>query len=362
MSDAAIDPLFDRLLEQGRLATSTSRRAIRRCCAFAASSSPTATARCRATTSRRCCCRCCSPTQRTQFEATGDLDFAHAHGTKARFRANYLRKLTGTGAVFRAIPTIIKTLDELGVPPGVRKLAELRAGLVLVTGPTGSRQVDDARRDDRSHQPHALGPHPHDRGSGRVRAPAAQVPRSRTRRSASTCRSFLDAIRSAGRENADVILVGELRGAETMKAALQLASFGILIFATVHTNSAAATIDRYVNAFPAEQQPQIRGLLADSLAGVVAQQLLAKADGAGRVAAHEILIGIARARVADPRGQDAADRRLHPVRASRGHAADGLALERLVKAGTVKAEAALEKALDKEGFAKAVGLKAQLAP
>src|SRR6185436_15847002 len=103
--------------------------------------------------------------------------------------------------------------------------------------------------------------------------------------------SFLEAIRSAGRENADVILVGELRGAETMKAALQLASFGILIYATVHTNSAAATIDRYVNAFPADQQPQIRGLLADSLAGVVAQQLVPKADGAGRVAAHEILLG-----------------------------------------------------------------------
>src|SRR5262249_56852552 len=103
--------------------------------------------------------------------------------------------------------------------------------------------------------------------------------------------SFLDAIRSAGRENADVILVGELRGAETMKAALQLASFGILIYATVHTNSAAATIDRYVNAFPAEQQPQIRGLLADSLAGVVAQQLLRRADVKGRVAAHASLLG-----------------------------------------------------------------------
>ena len=104
--------------------------------------------------------------------------------------------------------------------------------------------------------------------------------------------SFLEAIRSAGRENADIILVGELRGAETMKAALQLASFGVLIFATVHTNSAASTIDRFVNAFPAEQQPQIRGLLADSLSGVVAQQLVKKADGSnGRVAVHEILLG-----------------------------------------------------------------------
>ena len=174
--------------------------------------------------------------------------------------------------------------------------------------------------------------------------------------------TFLDAIRSAGRENADVILVGELRGAETMKAALQLASFGILIFATVHTNSAAATIDRYVNAFPAEQQPQIRGLLADSLAGVVAQQLLAKADGGGRVAAHEILIGSSRSSSLIREGKTQQIAELHPAGMSEGMQPMDLALERLVKAGTVKAEAALEKALDKEAFAKAVGLKAQLAP
>ena len=220
--------------------------------------------------------------------------------------------------------------------------------------PDRQRQVDDARRDDRSHQPHALRPHPHDRGSGRVRAPAAQVPRSRTRRSASTCRAFLDAIRSAGRENADVILVGELRGAETMKAALQLASFGILIFATVHTNSAAATIDRYVNAFPADQQPQIRGLLADSLAGVVAQQLLAEGRRRGPRRRARDPARQPRARVADPRGQDPADRRATSRPASpRACSRWTSSLEKLVRAGHgERAEAALEKALDKDGFAK----------
>jgi twitching motility protein PilT len=301
------------------------------------------------------------PQQRAQFEDTGDLDFAHAHGTKARFRANYLRKLTGTGAVFRAIPTIIKSLDELGVPPGVRKLSDLRAGLVLVTGPTGSGKSTTLA---------AMIDHINRTRSGHILTiedPVEFVHQPRKclvthKEVGEHVPSFLDAIRSAGRENADVILVGELRGAETMKAALQLASFGILIYATVHTNSAAATIDRYVNAFPAEQQPQIRGLLADSLAGVVAQQLLAKADGAGRVAAHEILIGSLALSSLIREGKTQQIGGYIHAGMTEGMQPMDLALERLVKAGTVKAEAALEKALDKEGFAKAVGLKAQLAP
>ena len=292
-----------------------------------------------------------SPDQRTTFESTGDLDFAHAHGAKARFRANYLRKLTGTGAVFRAIPTTIKTLDELGVPAGIRKLADLRAGLVLVTGPTGSGKSTTLA---------AMIDHINRTRSGHILTiedPVEFVHQPRKcfvthKEVGEHVPTFLDAIRSAGRENADVILVGELRGAETMKAALQLASFGILIYATVHTNSAAATIDRYVNAFPADQQAQIRGLLADSLAGVVAQQLLPKADGAGRVAVHEILLGsLALASVIrESKTQQIAS--LIQQGQSEGMQAMDAALEKLVRAGTVKAEAAWEKALDKEGFAK----------
>jgi twitching motility protein PilT len=292
--------------------------------------------------------------QRATFEATGDLDFAHAHGTRARFRANYLRKLTGVGAVFRAIPTIIKTLDELGVPPGVRKLAELRAGLVLVTGPTGSGKSTTlaAMLDhiNRTRSGHIL----------TIEDPVEFV--HQPRQCAITHKevgehvpSFLDAIRSAGRENADVILVGELRGAETMKAALQLASFGILIYATVHTNSAGATIDRYVNAFPADQQPQIRGLLADSLVGVVAQQLLPKSDGKGRVAAHEVLLGsLALASlIREGKTQQIAGY----IQAGVGEGMQGMdaALEKLVAAGAVKAKDALDKALDKDAFTKAMG-------
>ncbi len=292
-----------------------------------------------------------SSDQRTLFESSGDLDFAHAHGTKARFRANYLKKLTGTGAVFRAIPTTIKSLDDLGVPPGIRKLADLKNGLVLVTGPTGSGKsttlaamIDHINRTRSGHiltieDPVEFVHHPR-KCFITHKEVGIHVP------------TFVDAIRSAGRENADVILVGELRGSETMKAALQLASFGILIYATVHTNSAAATIDRYVNAFPADQQPQIRGLLADSLAGVVAQQLVPKADGAGRVAAHEILLGS---------GALASLIREGKTQQIGGYIQTGIAdgmqpmdgsLEKLVRAGTVTPEAALEKALDKDHFAK----------
>ncbi len=216
--------------------------------------------------------------QRAQFERTGDLDFAHQHGTRARFRCNFMRKTTGPGAVFRIIPSKIKSLDDLNVPAGIRKLAELRAGLVLVTGPTGSGKSTTLA---------AMVDHINQNRNGHILTiedPIEFVHQPRKclithKEVGDHVPTFLDAIRSAGRENADVILVGELRGAETMKAALQLASFGVLIFATVHTNSAAATIDRFVNAFPADQQSQIRGLLADSLSGWSRSSSCARATG-----------------------------------------------------------------------------------
>jgi len=299
--------------------------------------------------------------QRRRFETTGDLDFAYALGTRARFRVNYLRKTTGTGGVFRVIPTQIKTLGELGVPPGVRKLADVTAGLVLVTGPTGSGKsttlaamIDHINRERQGHimtieDPIEFVHHPQ-RCMITHKEVGVHVP------------TFLDAIRSAGRENADVILVGELRGAETMKAALQLASFGIVIYATVHTNSAGATIDRYVNAFPADQQPQVRGLLADSLAGIVAQQLLPRADGTGRVAAHEILLGshALSALVRESKTQQIAS--LIQSGVSEGMQAMDTALERLVTAGTVTAQDALGKALDKDMFARVPVVARGLAP
>jgi twitching motility protein PilT len=302
-----------------------------------------------------------SPAQLAHFRAGGDLDFAYGYGTKARFRANYLRKVMGMGAVFRTIPSKILTLDELGVPAGIRKLSELRAGLVLVTGPTGSGKsttlaamIDHINATRAGHILTIEDPvefvHQPKRSLVTHKEVGDQVP------------SFIEAIRSAGRENADVILVGELRGAETMKAALQLASFGILIFATVHTNSAAATIDRFVNAFPADQQPSIRGLLADSLAGVVAQQLLKKADGQGRVAAHEILIGNLALASLIREGKTSQIGSFVQSGQSEGMQAMDAALEKLVTSGAVKAHDALEKALEKEAFSKIPAVARELSP
>jgi twitching motility protein PilT len=299
--------------------------------------------------------------QAAQFAATGDLDFAHAHGSRARFRANYLRKTTGPGAVFRAIPSEILSLDSLGVPAGIRKLAELRAGLVLVTGPTGSGKSTTLA---------AMIDHINRTRSGHILTiedPVEFVHQPRKclvthKEVGDHVPSFLEAIRSAGRENADVILVGELRGAETMKAALQLASFGILIYATVHTNSASATIDRFVNAFPAEQQPQIRGLLADSLAGVVAQQLLRRADVKGRVAAHEILLGNYALSSLIREGKASQIASFIQSSAGDGMQAMDTALERLVSAGQITAKDALDKALDKDSFAKLPSVARGLGP
>jgi twitching motility protein PilT len=288
---------------------------------------------------------------RRVFDATGDLDWAYQYDTRGRFRVSYFRKTTGIGGVFRSIPSKIATLDDLAVPTGVRKLVETRSGLVLVTGPTGSGKTTTLAamidQINRTRPVRIL----------TIEDPIEFVHKSRKalvthKEIGHHVPSFVDAIRSAARENPDVILVGELRDSETMKAALQLASFGILIYATVHTNSAAGTIDRYVNAFPADQQAQIRGLLADSLAGVVAQQLLPKADGQGRIAVHEILLGtLALASVIrESKTQQIAS--LIQQGQSEGMQGMDTALEKLVRAGTVKAEAAWEKALDKEGFAK----------
>jgi len=292
-----------------------------------------------------------SPAQRAHFASERDLDFAYAYGDKARFRGNYLGKTTGTGAVFRTIPTTILTLDELGVPPGVRKLAELTAGLVLVTGPTGSGKsttlaamIDQINRTRRGHILTIEDPvefvHQSKQCLVTHKEVGVHVP------------SFVEAIRSAGRENADVILVGELRGAETMKLALQLASFGILILATVHTNSAAATIDRFVNAFPADQQPQIRGLLADSLVGVVAQQLLRRADHSGRIAAHEILVG--NLALASLIREGKTNQIGSFIQSGQADGMQGMdtTLARMVQNGEVTASDALDKAIDKDGFAK----------
>jgi twitching motility protein PilT len=292
-----------------------------------------------------------TPDQKKTILEVQDLDFAYAYEQKARFRANYFYKVTGLGGVFRTIPTKILTLDDLKCPPAIRKLAERRSGLVLVTGPTGSGKSTTlaamVNHINATRACHVL----------TIEDPVefVHVPQkaSVTHREIGVHAStYAHAIRSAGREDPNVILIGELRTNETMKLALQLASFGILVFATIHTNSAAATIDRIVNAFPSDDQPQVRGMLAESLMGIVAQQLLRTADGKRRVAAHEILIGSPALASMIRENKTFQIPNLMQVGQGQGMQTMDIALERYVRDGTIAPETALEKAIDKESFAK----------
>lgn len=305
--------------------------------------------------------------QREQYARERDLDFAYAlpdstapgGPAKARFRCNYLWKYTGPGAVFRTIPSKILSAEQLGLPPIVIELSKRRAGLILVTGPTGSGKSTTLAAMlhyiNHNRPGHIL----------TIEDPVEFVHQGAKclithREVGEDSPSFADAIRSAGRENADVILVGELRGPETMRLALQLASYGVLIFATVHTNSAAATIDRFINVFPAGQQPAIRGMLAESLAGVVAQQLLKRADGKGRIAAHEILIGTNAVSTCIRENRTSMIDSTIQAGGRDGMQGMDATLDRLVREGLVRAEDALEKAIDKHGFAKLPHVRSQL--
>lgn len=224
-----------------------------------------------------------------EYQRTGDLDFAIAVAGVARFRGNYLRQEHGPSAVFRTIPERIATLEELALPPVLARLADLRSGLVLVTGPTGSGKsttlaaiIDRINRTSARHIVTIEEPvefvHTNQRSIFSQREVGADTV------------SFAAALRAAIRQDADVILVGEMRDLETISLALKAAEMGALVFGTLHTNSAAKTIDRLIDVFPADEQPQARLSLSESLAAIVAQLLLPRADGSGRVAVHEILL------------------------------------------------------------------------
>ena len=224
------------------------------------------------------------------FLDTHDLDFAHAFGDEARFRVNFFQQMRGMGAVFRMIPTRIQTPDQLGLPAVIVKLTEAKKGLILVTGPTGSgKSTTLASMIDvinQNRQAHIL----------TVEDPIEFVHENKKclvtqREIGAHTDSFGAALRVAGRQDPDIILIGEMRDLETIALALTSAELGLLVFATLHTNSASKTIDRIVDVFPFDQQDQVRGMLAESLKGVVAQQLLRTADGKGRVGAYEVLVG-----------------------------------------------------------------------
>ena len=223
------------------------------------------------------------------FERHDSADFAYMVPDLARFRVNVFRHLNGMGAVFRAIPSRAKSLEELDMPPAVHNLARSTNGLILVTGKTGSGKsttlaamVDAINRRIKGHVLTIEDPieFVHSRKNCLIsqREVGTHSP------------SFAAALQSALREDPDVVLVGEMRDLETIAIAVTAAEMGILVMGTLHTNGAAPTVDRIVNAFPAEKQPHIRTMLSTSLRGVISQQLLPRKDGKGRVPAMEILI------------------------------------------------------------------------
>ncbi|MGA2709986.1 MAG: type IV pilus twitching motility protein PilT [Steroidobacteraceae bacterium] len=226
---------------------------------------------------------------RERFEEKDGTDFAYTIPEVARFRVNVMRHLNGIGAVFRVIPSSARTAEELNLPPAVRQLSRASNGLILVTGKTGSGKsttlaalIDDINTREKGHILTIEDPieFVHKRKSCLIsqREIGVHAP------------SFAAALHSALREDPDVILVGELRDLETMSIAVTAAETGILVMGTLHTNGAAATVDRMVNAFPADKQPHVRTMLSTSLRGVVSQQLVPRADKQGRVAALEILV------------------------------------------------------------------------
>src|SRR5881409_1852059 len=233
--------------------------------------------------------RILSSEQQKQFELKRQLDFSHSIPGLARFRVNVYFQRESIGAAFRLIPAELKTLEELGIPSSLHRLAEKPRGIVLVTGPTGSGKsttlaalIDEINRNRSEHILTVEDPieflHKHKRCIVNQREIGPDAT------------SFGEALKAALREDPDVILVGEMRDLATISTALTAAETGHLVFGTLHTQSAPSTIDRIIDVFPPEGQEQVRIMIAMSLQGVVTQALLPTADGAGRIAALEVLL------------------------------------------------------------------------
>jgi twitching motility protein PilT len=231
-----------------------------------------------------------SDAQRKVFEENLEVDFSFEIPNLARFRVNAFNQDRGAAAVFRTIPSRVLSLDELGAPKIFADLALKPRGLVLVTGPTGSGKSTTLA---------GMVNHVNDNLLGHVLTvedPIEFVHESKKclinqRELGPQTLSFANALRSALREDPDVILVGEMRDLETIRLALTAAETGHLVFGTLHTSSAAKTIDRIVDVFPAAEKDMTRSMLSESLVAVISQSLLKKKDGSGRVAAHEIMLG-----------------------------------------------------------------------
>lgn len=227
--------------------------------------------------------------QKRQFVENWELDCSYQIAGLARFRVNVFMQRRGMGGVFRVIPEVIKTIDELGLPPSLHNMIDAPRGLVLVTGPTGSGKSTTLaaliHTINVSRKEHII----------TIEDPIEFVHENRgclinQREVSSHTKSFSNALKASLREDPDIILVGELRDLETIQLAITAAETGHLVFGTLHTNSAPKTVDRIIDVFPDSQQEQIRAMLAESLRGVIAQSLFKRVDKPGRIAAIEVLV------------------------------------------------------------------------
>jgi twitching motility protein PilT len=284
------------------------------------------------------------------FDETGDLDFGYEIPELARYRANYYKQRYGISAVFREIPNKIQTIDDLGFPPLLKKLAMLDKGLVLATGPTGSGKsttlaalVDHANRNRRDHIITIEDPIEFVHQSQGCHISQREV-------GGHTC-SFATALRGALREDPDIILVGEMRDLETISLALEAASTGHLVFSTLHTQSATKTVDRVIDVFPADQQSKIRVTLSETLRAVVAQSLFKRKDQKGRCAALEILV--ATPAVANLIREGKTYQIASVIQTGRKFGMQTLdeAIMGMLQKGWIEPEEAYSKAVDKEKFA-----------
>ena len=285
---------------------------------------------------------------REEFDTVWDTDFAHAIPGLARFRANYFMDQNGIGAVFRQIPYEILTPEQLGIPEEVLELCWLSKGLVLVTGPTGSGKsttlagmIDYINRNRKDHIITIEDPvefvHPNKQCLVNQREIGTHT------------KSFKAALRAALREDPDIVLVGEMRDLETISIAVETAETGHLVFGTLHTTTAPSTVDRIIDQFPADQQAQIRTMLAESLKGVIAQ-VLCKKIGGGRAAAYEILIGNSAISNNIREGKTHQLQSLMQTGKKEGMRTMNDSLLELVKSGQVDAKEAYIKSVDKQGL------------
>ena len=282
----------------------------------------------------------------------GDVDFAYECPGLARFRVNLFKQERGSGAVFRIIPTKLFTMEQLGLPEVCNQICSLDRGLVLVTGPTGSGKSTTLsaiiNKMNETRKLHII----------TIEDPIEFVHPNKksviTQREVGTnATGFSAGLKAALREDPDVVLVGEMRDLVTIQLALNAAETGLLVFGTLHTNSASKTVDRVINVFPTDEQDGVRALIGDVLAGVLAQQLLRRAEG-GRVAALEILFGSPALGNIVREGKTYQITNLIRQGKRRGMICMDESLEILVRDEIVTPEAAYEKAIEKKDFRKAM--------